>query len=80
MIFCRFTHFWGNGTAKLKNGYENAKNVFWENGYENAKKNFCENGYEKENAKTFFGDTDTKTYTLYSCFSKPWCSVTEVFW
>ena len=34
MIFCRFTHFWGNGTAKLKNGYENenAKNVFWENG------------------------------------------------
>ena len=64
MIFCRFTHFWGNGTengtAKPKNGYENAKTIFWEN------------GYEKENAKKIFGDTDTKTYTLYSFFSKPW--------
>ena len=75
MIFCRFTHFWGNGTAKLKNGYENenAKNVFWENGYvnENAKKIFWKNGYEKENAKNIFGDTDTKTYTLFSFFQNP---------
>jgi len=35
------------------------------------KKIFWENGYEKEYAKNFFGDTDTKTYTLNSCFSKP---------
>ena len=35
------------------------------------------NGYEKENAKNIFGDTDTKTDTLYSFFSKPWLVLPE---